>query len=102
MPVEFKTLVFTIIGSIPKGKVATYGQIAAMAGMPNYARKVGFTLKSLPSNTKLPWYRVINSQGKISFPTDSDKYLEQKKRLENEGVAFLKNRIKLEDFQWSD
>ncbi len=67
MSVEFETLVFTIIGSIPKGKVATYGQIADMAGKPNYARKVGFTLKSLPSNTKLPWYRVINSQGKISF-----------------------------------
>jgi methylated-DNA-protein-cysteine methyltransferase-like protein len=50
----------------------------------------------------LPWYRVINSQGKISFPIDSDKYLDQKKRLENEGVAFLKNRIKLEDFQWND
>lgn len=97
---DFELKVHTIIGAIPFGHVATYGQIAKLAGQGNYARKVGNILKTLPKETKLPWYRVINSQGKISFPIDSSKFIEQKERLENEGIFFCKNKISLKKFQW--
>ena len=99
---DFELRVHTIIGEIPYGHVATYGQIAKLAGQGNYSRKVGIILKALPKDSKLPWYRVINSQGKISFPLDSSKFLEQKERLENEGVVFKNNKISLKEFKWLD
>jgi len=99
---DFELRVHTIIGAIPCGHVATYGQIAKLAGQANYSRKVGRILKTLPKDSKLPWYRVINSQGKISFPVDSSKFFEQKERLENEGVVFLNNKVSLKEFQWLD
>ncbi|ALO44642.1 MGMT family protein [Pseudoalteromonas phenolica] len=99
---DFELRVHTIIGAIPFGRVATYGQIAKLAGQANYARKVGYILKSLPKESNLPWYRVINSQGKISFPAQTSKFIEQKERLESEGVIFLSNRVRLKEFQWLD
>ncbi|NLR15126.1 MGMT family protein [Pseudoalteromonas peptidolytica] len=85
---ELAERMFTVIGAIPRGKVASYGQVARLAGFPNYARKVGQLLKHLPPESTLPWYRVVNSQRRISFASDSDKFQEQKQRLEAEGVTF--------------
>ena len=90
---SFEDIVYTHIHQIPFGHTMSYGQIARLAGYPNHARQVGKTLKNLPKDTQLPWHRVINAQGKISFPQDSEQYNEQLKRLQNEGVAIKNGRI---------
>ncbi|EOB2877093.1 MGMT family protein [Vibrio vulnificus] len=64
---HFLPQIFAVIQQIPFGKVTTYGEIARMAGFPGYARHVGKALGNLPEGTKLPWHRVINSQGRISL-----------------------------------
>ena len=68
--------------------------------LPGYARYVGTTLSKLPDNSSLPWYRVINSQGKISFPAGSDTYERQIKRLENEGVVVKEGKISMKIYRW--
>ena len=85
---------------IPKGKVASYGQIAKLAGLPGYARYVGYTMKSLPGGTKLPWYRVVNAQGRISFKPGTKQYLLQKSLLEKEGIVFVKGEFSLRHYGW--
>ena len=90
---------FQVIHAIPKGRVATYGQVAELAGLPRAARLVGNTLKKLPKNSKLPWHRVINSSGKISLPMDGNGKV-QKQRLEKEGIVFLKGKINLQHYLW--
>jgi len=93
-------IILSTVQQIPFGRVATYGQIAQAAGLPGYARYVGQCLKNHASNLHLPWHRVINQQGKISFPEDSSKYLEQRSLLESEGVALHRRRINLKQYQW--
>ena len=88
--------VFTIVASIPEGKVASYGQIARLAGMPSHARLVGRILSKLPPGTRLPWHRVVNSQGKITNP-GRDR---QQKRLEKEGVTLINGRVNLRHYGW--
>ena len=92
--------IWQIVHSIPYGKVATYGQVARLAELPGYARYVGFVMKSLPAGSKLPWHRVVNSQGQLSFPTTSKQYQLQKSRLQNEGVKFNQERLSLATFGW--
>ena len=87
--------IWQIVYQIPKGKVASYGQIATLAYLPGYARYVGYTMKSLPSDTKLPWHRVVNSQGKISLPQDSVQYQTQKLELEKEGIIFVNEKFSM-------
>ncbi|MFQ6115379.1 MAG: MGMT family protein [bacterium] len=91
---------YEIILKIPKGKVATYGQIALLAGHPYSARIVGWALNSLPHNMHVPWHRVINAQGKSSLPEESQRKL-QKALLEAESIIFDENgKVDLEKFQW--
>ncbi|RZM80633.1 cysteine methyltransferase [Pseudoalteromonas rubra] len=97
---EFRVRVFTLIGAIPEGSVATYGQIAGLAGAPKHARAVGYLLKHLPAGSSLPWHRVINSQGKISFPPQSDKFRQQSELLRLEGVQVQGGKIALRQYQW--
>jgi methylated-DNA-protein-cysteine methyltransferase-like protein len=89
---------------IPVGKVASYGQIADLAGLPGKARLVGKVVAKVPKqgwqNKPVPWYRVINSQGKISLPQGSDGYIKQVHALQEENVVVLNGRIKLAIFQW--
>ena len=73
--------ILTIVKEIPKGCVATYGQVAKLAGLPGYARVVGQALNKLPSDTQLPWHRVISASGRMSLSEDSDSFLEQKEKL---------------------
>ena len=80
-----KQRLYSIIQQIPKGCVATYGQVAELAGLPGCARMVGRTLSQLPSGSQLPWHRVIAASGKISLPENSDSFIEQKQRLADEG-----------------
>jgi methylated-DNA-protein-cysteine methyltransferase-like protein len=86
----FTVKVLKLIKSIPRGKVATYGQIAALAGKPHGARGVGWILNSCTKSHRLPWQRVINSKGKISFPRRTEEFREQKKLL-------LKEKVKVSD-----
>ncbi|MFT4799086.1 MAG: methylated-DNA-protein-cysteine methyltransferase-like protein [Candidatus Azotimanducaceae bacterium] len=88
--------VWQIVHAIPHGRVATYGQIARIAGMPQQSRLVGKILRGLPNGTKIPWHRVINSQGKISNPNPS----RQAELLASEGVILLNGRVSLAHYQW--
>jgi len=89
---------------IPRGKVACYGQVADLAGLPGRARLVGKALGKVPESgwqgRAVPWYRVINSQGRISFPQESEYFNKQKISLQDEQVVVIAGRIKLKDFQW--
>lgn len=93
-------IIWQTVDLIPQGKVATYGQIATLSGYPSHARYVGATLRKLPKNSKLPWFRVINAQGKISFTMGSDAYTRQYELLIKEGVIFKHDRILLKQFIW--
>jgi methylated-DNA-protein-cysteine methyltransferase related protein len=86
--------------SIPRGRVTTYGQLATAAGFPRAARLAGFALKNTPPKMKLPWHRVLNAQGKISFPARSRAWREQRRRLEAEGIVFLGGRVDLRRYGW--
>ena len=95
-----KERIWLIVHQIPHGKVASYGQVARMADLPGYARYVGYVMKTLPSDTRLPWYRVVNSQGKISFPPGTSQYLRQKSLLEEEGIVFIDGRFSMGQYRW--
>ena len=89
-----------MVRRIPRGRVATYGQIASLAGIPGHARRVGYALFSLSSATALPWQRVVNAKGGISLdPTNGG--LTQRLLLEREGILFdARGRISLPRYQW--
>ena len=98
---EFSRSVMSWTKKIPKGKVASYGQIARLAGKPNGARGVGWILNSSAEAHNLPWQRVINSKGKISFPKKTDEYKLQKSLLKSEGIIFLEDdSIDFDKFGW--
>lgn len=98
---EFTKKVIATIKKIPKGKVATYAQIAKLAGKPHGVRGVVWILHSSSSLNSLPWYRVINAKGRISFPPMSESQLKQKSLLEKEGIEFGEGDvIDLKVFQW--
>lgn len=83
--------------------MATYGQVAALAGLPGYARQVGYALAALPGGSAVPWHRVLNAQGRISLRRDGPQAgLPQRLRLEREGVAFdAAGRVALARFGWA-
>jgi Predicted methylated DNA-protein cysteine methyltransferase len=98
---EFSKKVIELIKKIPEGKVASYGQIAKLAGKPQGSRGVAWILHSSSKLYKLPWQRVINSQGKISFPKDSSYFRKQKSLLIKEGVDVERDgSVDLEVYQW--
>jgi methylated-DNA-protein-cysteine methyltransferase-like protein len=92
--------IWQVVHMIPSGKVATYGQVAALAGLPKAARFAGTSLKGLPKATRIPWHRVINAQGRISLPPSSASYQEQHQRLTQEGVLIRNGKVALKDYQW--
>ena len=96
---EFEQMLWSALGLIPKGQVATYGQLAALCGYPKHARQVGKALSMLPEGSSLPWHRVINAKGEISFPKESERYKEQHKRLQEEGIHFTGGKIRLSAYQ---
>ncbi|MEP1448418.1 MAG: MGMT family protein [Paraglaciecola sp.] len=85
---------------IPAGKVASYGQIADLAGLPGRARLVGKSLGYVPKDLNVPWYRVLRSNGQIAFPKGSEQSQKQTGLLQQEDVAVFNNRVKLRLFQW--
>ncbi|MEF1255126.1 DNA base-flipping protein [Vibrio sp. M260112] len=96
---QFLMQIFAVIHQIPSGKVTTYGEIAKRAGYPSYARHVGKALGNLPQETKLPWHRVINSQGKISLK--GQDLLRQRAKLIAEGVEVSEEgKLSLRKYKW--
>jgi methylated-DNA-protein-cysteine methyltransferase-like protein len=96
--------VYAVVRRIPRGRVATYGQVAALAGRPRHARLVGYALHALPDRTTVPWHRVLNAQGRISLRRAAPAAgLTQRLLLEREGVRFdARGRVSLERFGWKD
>ena len=92
--------IWRTVERIPKGNVATYGQVARVSRKPNQARLVGYALHNLPHGIDVPWQRVINASGRISFSENSAAYNCQRELLESEGVVFLKGRVDLKKFGW--
>ena len=94
--------IYSAVRRIPRGRVATYGQIAELAGLEGHARQVGYALHNLPSGSGVPWHRVINARGEISARRGSDWGELQRRLLEAEKVKFdAKGRIDLTRFRWS-
>jgi methylated-DNA-protein-cysteine methyltransferase-like protein len=92
--------IWQMVRTIPYGRVATYGQIAAFAGFPRQARLVGYALHNTPAAVAIPWHRVINARGMSSFPRDSEYYRLQLELLSQEGVEFINQRVDLQRFGW--
>ena len=86
---------------IPRGRVATYGQVARLAGLGGHARQVGYALHDLPAGTALPWHRVLNAAGAVSRRATPGDELTQRQLLEREGVGFdARGRVPLAKVQW--
>jgi methylated-DNA-protein-cysteine methyltransferase-like protein len=93
--------ILATVDSIPPGRVASYGQVAAEAGLPRRARLVGRVLSQLPAGSALPWHRVVNAQGALSPRDDGGSLREQHLRLEREGVRFdARGRVDLARHRW--
>jgi len=93
--------IYAVVKRIPRGHVCTYGGVAERAELPRRARLVGQALSQLAGGSKrVPWHRVINAQGRISFPARSASAVEQRRRLEAEGVVFVRGRVNLQRFGW--
>lgn len=94
--------IYAVIKQIPVGCVATYSDIANLAGLPRHARLVGYALNALPEGSDVPWYRVVNSQGQLSLSKLSlAGALEQHERLVQEDVKFnSQGRVLLKSHRW--
>ena len=94
--------ILAVVRRIPRGRVASYGQVARMAGLPRHARHVGYALHGLPTGSPIPWHRVINARGAISLRgMDLGAADTQRLRLENEGVRFdVRGRVSFERHGW--
>ena len=96
MPADtFFARVYAAVAAIPRGKVATYGQVAAVVGVPRGARAVGWALRVLPKETRVPWHRVVGTGGRISLRAGAGPLL-QRRRLRAEGVVFRGPLVDLE------
>lgn len=89
--------VLTVLAKVPAGKVISFGELALMSGYPGKARWVGTVLAKLPANTKLPWHRVVNSQGVLSCPRADIAA----KRLMKEGLELKNFKVSMAKHRWS-
>ena len=94
----FARAVWRVVRRVPRGRVVTYGQIAALLGRPGAARRVGWAMRICPAD--LPWHRVVNAQGGISVRARMSGMLTQRLRLEAEGVALRSGRVALARHRW--
>ena len=93
--------IYRVVRRIPRGRVATYGQVAEVAGLPGHARLVGYALHALDGDDVIPWHRVINAEGRISIRGLAAASVTQRLRLEQEGVRFdARGRVRLEEYGW--
>lgn len=92
--------IYEVVKQIPKGKVATYGQVAALAGNPRWARVVGYALHVNPDPNIIPCYRVVNREGRLSDAFAFGGVNQQKQLLEADGIEVDDNYVNLEIYQW--
>ncbi|MEN8181913.1 MAG: MGMT family protein [Myxococcota bacterium] len=93
--------IYAIVRRIPRGRVATYGQVAELAGIPRHARQVGYALHALEWGTRVPWHRVLNARGEVSLRRAPGGDALQRELLMREGVAFdTAGRVDLERVRW--
>ncbi|MDH3350047.1 MAG: methylated-DNA--[protein]-cysteine S-methyltransferase [Gammaproteobacteria bacterium] len=92
--------IWDTICDIPAGSVASYGQIAEIAGIPRGARQVGHALRQLPDGQDVPWHRVLQVSGRIAFAKGSAAYKEQSKRLMMEDVTVIAGRVDMRKYRW--
>lgn len=98
---DFYQEVYCLVSRVPYGRVVTYGQVAAALGDRCRARGVGYALHILPSDTKVPWHRVINRAGRISIRGDDIRAQLQRMRLEAEGIEFDdEEKVNLKKFRY--
>lgn len=90
-----------VVRDIPAGSVASYGQVAEIAGVPRGARQVGYALRTLPARSDVPWQRVVTASGRLAFPPSSASFRRQQRRLRQEGVPVLGGRVNLRAYRWS-
>lgn len=95
---ESHARVYAAIAAIPRGRVASYGAIAARAGLPGRARLVGKLLGETPEGMELPWYRVLRASGHVALPPGSRGFREQCRLLRAEGVEVINGRVPLSRF----
>lgn len=93
--------IWQVVAAIPAGKVASYGQVADMAGLGRQARFVGRALGKLPAGHSVPWYRVIRTNGQIAFPEGSPAYIRQTSLLKEEGVEVIDGRVSMRVYRWT-
>jgi len=96
--VSFQTRVYRIVARVPRGRVVTYGQVAALAGFPRMARAVGTAMRHCPE--AVPWHRVVNARGGISPRRRMSGMLTQRIRLVHEGIALRGGRVALRTYRW--
>jgi methylated-DNA-protein-cysteine methyltransferase related protein len=93
--------IYAVVRRIPRGRVATYGQVAELAGLSGHARQVGYALHALPAGTTVPWHRVVNAGGSCSLRAEPGAELTQRLLLEREGVRFdARGRVPLARIRW--
>lgn len=92
--------IYAAVRRIPRGRVATYGQIADLAGLEGHARQVGYALHNLPERSDVPWHRVVNARGEVSPRSSGDSHELQRMLLEGEGIEFEGDRIPFARYRW--
>jgi methylated-DNA-protein-cysteine methyltransferase-like protein len=101
VPASTYQRIYEVVRRIPRGRVATYGQVAALAGFPGHARQVGYALHALPSHSLVPWQRVVNARGAISLSPLGGGDITQRLILEREGIRFdAAGRVSLAEQGW--
>lgn len=93
-------MIYEAVRKIPKGRVATYGQIASLAGNKRWARVVGYALHACPDPVGIPWHRVVKQDGSVAFDDVDGTPNPQKVLLKKEGVKFRGGKVIMEDYQW--
>ena len=100
-PARHYQRIYAVVRRIPRGRVATYGQVAELAGLGGHARQVGYALHALPAGASIPWHRVVNARGEVSPRAERGSDYLQRDLLEREGIDFdERGRLDLETRRW--
>lgn len=94
-------IIYEIVRQIPPGKVASYGQVAELAGNRRWARVVGYALHAIPAGSDIPWHRVVKKDGEVFGGAESSGGQCQIKLLEKEGVGFVDGYVDMKKYQWA-
>ena len=97
---DLRQRILAVVRGVPRGRVASYGEIAWLAGRPRAARLVGRVLSELPPGSRVPWHRVVNAKGEIARGAGRRPDHGQRQRLEAEGVCFVGARVDLPRHGW--